>query len=274
MKIWMIAAIGVLAVGCTSTEGKDTTTQLVDEPVTVSAPALPEPPEAAPAATDVVALSASDAEASQAGPAPEIDAEPVNAPAQIVFEADWDSKADGADWTALTKAAISNVGTALLTAEPSDVEAFCPDYIDLDEDGRMAFWVGLLSAMTRLESNFDPAVSFNEYDHCTYPGCKEDFMTQDGRKVVSRGLLQLSQESANGYRGCSIPADNEEKLHRPDANLTCGVVILTRWVEKDGQIAKTESPWRGGARYWSVLRRPNKIETIQAFTSGMEICGG
>lgn len=192
----------------------------------------------------------------------------------LVIEVDWASVPEGEAWTAFTAKAVDELGSGLIAASPSDVAGFCPAYDTLGEEGKRAFWVSLISAMARPESNFNPDVSFNEYDNCTYPGCKDDFTTQDGRKVVSRGLLQLSQESANGYHrfGCAIAIEDEETLHDPETNLRCGVVILARWVSADSVIAKETSPYRGGARYWSVLRRPGKITGIQKFTANTSYC--
>lgn len=182
----------------------------------------------------------------------------------IRYQADWDGKPDGATWTALTMQAMSDLGGALLTANVSDVADFCPAYPQMTSEAqKSAFWVGLISAMARLESGHDPSVSY-----------QENFKTSDGRWVISRGLLQLSQESANAYRGCSVPRDNEALLHDAEVNLRCGVIILSRWVGADGQIADTEAPWRGGARYWSVLRVPARISAIKAYTRGMTVCGG
>ena len=192
--------------------------------------------------------------------------------ARPAVDADWDAEPDAAAWTELTGRAIDEVGGALIAAEPRDVAQFCPGYASLDADGRRAFWIGLISAMARLESDFDPSVAFDERAHCSYPGCEGDFTTQDGRAVVSRGLLQLSQESANAYRNCSVPPERELELHEPGLNLRCAVVILARWVEGDGQIGDSERPYRGGARYWSVLRRPANLEAIRRFTASTSIC--
>ncbi len=179
------------------------------------------------------------------------------------YQADWDAKPDGASWTALTLKAISDLGGDLLTTNVSDVADFCPGYPSMtSEADKTAFWVGLVSAMARLESGHDPSVSY-----------QENFKTSDGRWVISRGLLQLSQESANAYSGCTVPVTNEALLHDAEVNLRCGVIILSRWVGMDGQIADTQAPWRGGARYWSVLRAPAKIAAIKAYTRSMGVCG-
>ncbi|NRA30295.1 MAG: transglycosylase [Parvularculaceae bacterium] len=190
-----------------------------------------------------------------------------------MFRAAWDGEPDGTAWTeALLAALTSAEGEALLAATPSDVTDFCPGFLTLDEQGRAAFWVATFSAMAKLESNFQADLTFNEKENCNTDACRAAFTTQDGRDVISRGLLQLSQESANGYQGCTVPADNEELLHNPAVNLQCSVAIMARWVPEDGVIAKLQSPWRGGARYWSVLRRPEKLIQIQQFTKTIPAC--
>ena len=195
-------------------------------------------------------------------------------PGPPVVEADWDGQLDGATWTALALEALVDIGDPLVSAEPSDIAEFCPRYADLDADGRRAFWVGVLSAMSRFESNFDPEASFDEPAHCPTEACRISMTTADGRPVVSRGLLQLSQESANGYRGCPVPPADELRLHEPGLNLRCSVAIMSRWVPADGVISADDGGWRGGARYWSVLR-PNDRRTlaqIQAFTRTSALC--
>jgi hypothetical protein len=195
-----------------------------------------------------------------------------SAPTAIV--ADWDGVADGAAWTQITLSELRGAGQGLLTTEPADIDAFCPSYRTLDTDQRAAFWVALISGMTRFESTFDPKVRFSEFDNCQTDACRQSMLTADSRKVVSRGLLQLSQESANAYRGCSVPVDREESLHDPALNLHCGVVILTRLVTRDGVISRQDGSWKGGAAYWSVLRpsRNDSLAKIQRFTAATPAC--
>jgi len=272
-----IVSLG-LTVACTATS-----TDTPEAPVTPPVVETETAPAAAPEtrASDTVlelaeAAPEANAETQTTNTEPETEQEvPVIAePKPLVIEVDWASVPEGAAWTDFTANAIDELGSGLIASSPSDVSSFCPNYEILDDETKRAFWVSLISAMARPESNFNPAVSFNEYDNCKYPGCKDDFTTQDGRKVVSRGLLQMSQESANGYKrfGCEIAIEDEETLHDPATNLRCGVVILARWVSADGQIAKETSPYRGGARYWSVLRRPGKIAGIQNFTANTSYC--
>ena len=272
-----ILSLGFVA-ACTATTA-DTPETPVTPPVSeaetepANAPNITAPEavlESAEAAPEVIA----EAQTTTTEPEPEPEVPVIAEPAPLVIEVDWASVPEGADWTDITAKAVDELGSGLIASSPSDVSRFCPQYETLDDEAKRAFWVSLVSAMARPESNFNPAVSFNEYDNCKYPGCKDDFTTRDGRKVVSRGLLQMSQESANGYKrfGCEIAIEDEETLHDPETNLRCGVVILARWVSADGQIAKDASPYRGGARYWSVLRRPGKIAGIQNFTANTSYC--
>ncbi len=187
----------------------------------------------------------------------------------ITPEVDWVHKAAADEWTDLTGVAIDEIGAPLVASVPSDAEAFCPAFRQLSSEGRRAFWISLISAMARFESSFDPSVSFDEKKHC--PSCAWA-VTRDGRNVVSRGLLQLSQESANGYRGCSVPVADELRLHEPALNLMCGVAIMSKLVSEDGVISGGRpGSWQGGARYWSVLR-PGKLSKIQSFTAGTSYC--
>lgn len=165
---------------------------------------------------------------------------------------------DGA-WTAIAEKAV--VVSSLPTVVPSDIAKFCPNYPTLDAVDRSRFWVGLLSAMARPESDFQPDKTF-----------QESFKDKKGNWVINRGLLQLSQESANGY-GCKIK--NAKDLHDPSINLSCSIRILDRWVSKDRVIAsyKLDLDVRGGGRYWSVLRESrNVLPEISAFTRNLAFC--
>ena len=181
--------------------------------------------------------------------------------AQASDFAAWAKKNPDGSWT---KTALEAVSTSLLASSiPDDIQRFCPAYQTLDTDKRNMFWVGLLSAMARPESNFKPATKFTE-----------SFSDSSGRKVISRGLLQISIESANQSRyGCNIK--KAEDLHIPAVNLACSVKILSAWVRSDNVIAtyKIDSENRGGGRYWSVLRESQgHLPELAGFTSRLSFC--
>lgn len=160
-------------------------------------------------------------------------------------------------------AAISEFGPDLMkVALPKDYAEFCPNFPNLSHAERRQFYTELGYWMIRYESNFKPETKYTE-----------SFDDAQGKPVISRGLFQISIESANGY-GCGFK--NPEDLHDPQANINCGVRILNRWVGRDGYIGKTVGKSNlGGARYWSVLRahsgsRPKIVSAVKAIS----ICKG
>lgn len=174
--------------------------------------------------------------------------------------ADWDWRPDGRVWTDMAHVALVDLGSGLLSTTPRDIADYCPSYERLNDEQRRAFWVYLLSRLARFESSHDPAVRFTE-----------SFNDSQGNPVISRGLLQISKESANGY-GCRI-ADAAE-LHNPEVNIRCGVRILNRWVaERDGVIAaRTDGQWLGAARYWSPFRNDSRRAQIASATASQSYC--
>jgi uncharacterized protein YraI len=172
----------------------------------------------------------------------------------------WDGKHPSSkQWNVYARDAIRQKGQALTSDTPSDVSSFCPAYSRRSAADKEQFWIGLLSAMTRFESNYNPKLSYTE-----------NFRDSQGNRVVSRGLLQLSLESARNY-GCVL--SSAQALHEPQANLSCGVRIVNRWVERDGVIAGgSSSGWRGAARYWSVLRKQSTLSQIKSMTRALSVC--
>jgi len=142
-------------------------------------------------------------------------------------------------------------GRDLLEVKPTDWKDFSNSFPET-HDERVKFWAKIIVEMAYYESGWK---TFTQY--------KESFKDQKGEYIISRGLLQLSIESAKGY-GCPLPV--AEYLHDPKLNLECGVRILNRWVSRDKRIAgKVGDQWLGGARYWSVLRQnvgENKKSTM------------
>lgn len=175
----------------------------------------------------------------------------------------WDGRTPLAPkWTQYVLRGLDKYGQELLATTPADVMDFCPAFVTFDRDGRKSFWVKLISAIAAAESSFNPMAQLRE----------KDIVDRSGKNVVSRGLLQISLESSQGY-DCGF--ENEDQLHYPRPNLECGIRILNRWVSKDGVISgrSSDSKHLGGARYWSVLRQnSNKLVTIQRLVSNTSIC--
>ncbi|MNL24656.1 Transglycosylase SLT domain protein [compost metagenome] len=174
----------------------------------------------------------------------------------------WEAKVSaGKEWTSHVNKALDSLGQDLLDVVPADRSLFCPNYANLSYAQRKQYWAFMLSAMVRFESNFKPETSYTE-----------SFDDSNGNNVVSRGLLQISIESGNAY-GCGFKTSKD--LHDPYQNLSCGIRILNRWVGRDGRIAgKVDSSWRGGARYWSVLRAGDKTsyQSILKWSKELSFC--
>lgn len=136
---------------------------------------------------------------------------------------------------------LPTLGTNLLTVKPADTKIFCPKYNSLTLSRKKQFWAFFTLAIARFESNLDPTVAY-----------KENFTDNTGKRVISRGLLQISFESSKGYY-CGFQTPQE--IHHPTKNLSCGIRILDKWMKTDSRIAsRVGSKWKGGARYWAVLR--------------------
>lgn len=131
----------------------------------------------------------------------------------------WDNQHEDARmWTAQSAESVDE--NILDVPPPKDIASFCPKYKGLSPLEQLQFWIYLMSSMAQLESNFKPHVKYTE-----------NFVDSSGKKVVSRGLLQLSYESAKLYK-CNFSKDLE--LHAPDINLDCGAKIMAYWLKKDG----------------------------------------
>ena|SRR5687768_14971513 len=173
----------------------------------------------------------------------------------------WSKKNTDGSWTRTAEIAVA--ASSLPSLEPKDIGKFCPTYKRLPRKKRIKFWVGLLSAMARPESSFNPGATH-----------KELFKEKSGKQGISRGLLQISIESANqpGYR-CGIK--KAKHLHDPAIHLPCAVKILSTWVAADHVIAtyKGDKKNRGGGRYWAVLREKNgRLSEISNFTKNLSFC--
>lgn len=167
----------------------------------------------------------------------------------------WESAkgSTGVEWSEHTLDEFRRLASSLEDVLPSDANDFCPQLPKLSDQQTREFYVYLVSSIAQLESNFNTNLSY-----------RESFKDSKGNYIYSRGLLQISIESGNGY-GCGFR--NEQELHDPFKNLSCGVRILNRWITRDGRIAgQVGGSWRGGARYWAVLRTSSKVSQIKSWT--------
>lgn len=173
----------------------------------------------------------------------------------------WSKKNLDGSWTRTAEIAVAT--SSLPSLEPKDIGKFCPAYKRLPRKKRTQFWVGLLSAMARPESDFNPEAASK--------GPSKD---RFGKRGINRGLLQISIESAN-QPGYSCGIQKTKDLHDPAIHLPCAVKILSTWVTADHVIAsyKGHKKNRGGGRYWAVLREKNgRLPEISNFTKNLSFC--
>lgn len=179
----------------------------------------------------------------------------------------WAKQSQGETWTRITIRALKELGTEMIKTDLKDAHDFCPTYHRLADTDREKVWVQLISSMAKYESDFDPTSTYTE-----------SFKGDDGTHIISRGLLQISKNSANLY-GCNIA--KPEDLQVAETNLRCGVRILNTLVTKykaiHGQqdvpnVNLLRNPWQGAARYWSVLRRKTKDLLIRSSVRQLAVC--
>lgn len=162
---------------------------------------------------------------------------------------------NNAEWSNFAVGKIKAEYYSRLT-QAQDLETFCPRYHDLPPH-HQAFVLGeLLSAMAKFESAWKPETTYTEA-----------FADRHGKRVVSRGLLQLSIESAQGYK---CPITKAQALHDPKTNIDCGLRILSRVIERTGRIGAA-----GPKQYWAVIKPDSthhKLPAIRAMVAKVPGC--
>jgi hypothetical protein len=167
----------------------------------------------------------------------------------IAPQARWDHRPESSEWTKATLRSLEAEGAVLVSSVPSDIGGFCPGYAEAGTADRKAFWVGLLSAVAELESDWNPRAS--------------------GGGGAYRGLMQISDATA-AANGCATgPA-----LYDGGENLACAVRIVSAHVERDGAlIGGGGKGWLGLARDWMPLRKPAVRDDIASWTASQPYCG-
>lgn len=159
----------------------------------------------------------------------------------------WDHHPEGEEWTESTLVALSTKDALLSERVPADIGIWCPGYEEAPVEARRAFWVGLLSAVAKYESTWNPKASGG-----------------GGRWI---GLMQISPRSAQNY-GCE--ATSVGALKDGEANLECAVEIMSEQVAKDGLVAGGGN--RGIGRDWAPLRSSEKRAAMAAWTREQPYC--
>ena len=189
----------------------------------------------------------------------------------VTHKAMWDSYRDpkgaytGADLTRITLRELDAQPDNFLATNPKDYRQWCPAFKSLGREGRKAFYLALISGIARFESDFRASVKYLE---------------SGGH--YSRGILQLGQLALSYYPDsrCDVSGDPRQ-LHDISENLTCGVMLVSYWTQRDEHIASNgnkgdgDARYFGAARYWSTLREGRRgYDQISAYTRALPICGG
>jgi hypothetical protein len=159
----------------------------------------------------------------------------------------WDHRPEATEWTQAALAAVASEDAVLAQSVPGDIAAWCPGYETASLENRRAFWVGLMSALAKHESTWNPAAV--------------------GGKGKWFGLMQISPATARG-NGCA--AQSGGALKDGPANLACAVLIFARDVERDGVVAG--SGRQGVGRQWAPFRKSAKAGDMKSWTSVQPYC--
>ncbi|MDT8856361.1 transglycosylase SLT domain-containing protein [Paracoccaceae bacterium Fryx2] len=159
----------------------------------------------------------------------------------------WDHRPEAAHWTESTLVAVSTKDAALAKTVPRDIETWCPDYANATMPERRAFWTGMLSAVARYESSWNPKAAGG-----------------GGRWI---GLTQISPQTARGH-GCD--ATSPAALKDGAANLSCAVEIIASAVGQDGMVVGNGR--QGLGRDWMPFRDAGKRAAMAAWIREQSYC--
>ena len=159
----------------------------------------------------------------------------------------WDSHPEAAAWTVNTLMAVAEEDQALATRVPADIATWCPGYTEASLMERRAFWVGLISAVGKYESSYNPRAAGG-----------------GGRYI---GVMQISPRSAANY-GCD--ATSAAALKDGKANLACAVEMVAHHVEKDG--VAVGNGRQGIGRDWMPFRKANLRSDMANWVKSQSYC--
>lgn len=159
----------------------------------------------------------------------------------------WDHRPEAPQWTEASLIALQSHGAVLPQIVPADIDTFCPGYEDASLEERRLFWTGLLSALAKHESTWQPQAAGG-----------------GGRWI---GLLQIAPGTARAY-GCE--AQDVAGLKDGAANLSCAIRIMSRTVTRDGVVG---AGGRGGiAADWGPFTVSAKRAEMAAWTRTQPYC--
>ena len=161
----------------------------------------------------------------------------------------WDAKSGSEGWTAEALVAVAEQDDVLATRVPGDIAAWCPGYETATLTERRAFWVAMMSAVSRHES-----------------GWNEGIAGGGGRYI---GLMQISPKTA-AHVGCD--ARSAGALKDGGDNLACAVEIFAGQVARDGVVVGSGN--RGMGRDWMPFRKAKARAEMASWVSAQPYCQG
>ncbi len=159
----------------------------------------------------------------------------------------WDHRPEADLWTTRALAAVDAPSVNLPDVIPADIATWCPGYAEASQEEREAFWSGLLSALAKHESTWNPRASGG------------------GGQWI--GLLQIAPGTARHY-GCE--ATTTAALKDGASNLSCAVRIAAVQVRRDGMVAGGGA--QGMGRDWAPFRNASKRADMSAWTRAQSYC--
>lgn len=155
---------------------------------------------------------------------------------------------------------------------PKDVRRFCPNFYQMSETDKRAFWAYFFQALAGAEACLEPTTRVR---HTQPAVAVVDKAT--GKATRSEGLLQLKYEDTQRY-GCDFdwerdkqlkPDDPDKTILQPKNNLECGIKILSNQIITQGNPLITKKS------YWSPLQ-PGTVpyrNFVKQMSNPPEACG-
>ncbi|SLN40245.1 transglycosylase SLT domain-containing protein [Roseisalinus antarcticus] len=167
---------------------------------------------------------------------------PEPTPEPVVATMRWDHRPEASEWTQASFAALQTDSAPLVDIVPGDIETWCPKYLEGSRTERAAFWTGLMSALAKHESTWNP-----------------EAVGGGGRWF---GLVQIDPSTARGY-GCE--ARTGSALRDGASNLTCAFRIASSQVARYGTVSR-------GMRDWGPFHSASKRQDMRDWVSNQPYC--
>jgi hypothetical protein len=159
----------------------------------------------------------------------------------------WDHRPEATLWTTVALDEAEDHDAALAKLVPQDIDSWCPGYRQGSLEDRRAFWVGILSALAKHESTWNPRAS--------------------GGGGLWIGLTQIDPRTARWF-GCE--ADTSAELKDGAANLACAIQIAAVQVPRDGMVAGNGR--QGLGRDWAPFRSAARRADMASWTRAQAYC--